>query len=42
MTRGIVSLSANAEWQDHYDWAVALLEGLNPAWLRDALDQIQA
>ena len=27
------------DWQDHYDWAVALLERLNPEWLRDALDQ---
>ena len=27
------------EWQEHYDWAVALTEGLNPAWLRDALDR---
>ena len=22
------------EWQEQYDWAVALTEGLNPAWLR--------
>ena len=27
------------DWQDHYDWAVALLEGLNPEWLRESLDQ---
>jgi hypothetical protein len=27
------------EWQEHYDWAVALTEGLNPAWLRDQLDR---
>jgi hypothetical protein len=27
------------EWQEHYDWAVALTDGLNPAWLRDALDR---
>jgi hypothetical protein len=27
------------DWQDHYEWAVALLQGLNPEWLRDALDQ---
>ena len=27
------------QWQEHYDWAVALTEGLNPAWLRDALDR---
>jgi len=30
------------EWQDHYDWAVALTEGMNPAWLRDALDKSKA
>lgn len=30
------------EWQDHYDWAVALAEGMNPAWLRDALDRFKA
>jgi hypothetical protein len=30
------------EWQDHYDWAVALAEGFNPAWLRDALDRFKA
>jgi len=27
------------EGQDHYNWAVGLTEGLNPAWLRDALDR---
>jgi hypothetical protein len=27
------------EGQDHYNWAVGLAEGLNPAWLRDALDR---
>ena len=26
------------EWQEQYDWAVALTEGLNAAWLREALD----
>jgi hypothetical protein len=26
-------------WQDQYDWAVALSDGLNPAWLRDTLDR---
>jgi hypothetical protein len=26
-------------WQERYDWAVALTEGLNPAWLREALDR---
>jgi hypothetical protein len=29
------------EWRDHYDWAVALAEGMNPAWLRDALDKFK-
>jgi hypothetical protein len=29
------------EWQDHYDWAVALADGLDPAWLRDALDRFK-
>jgi hypothetical protein len=29
------------EWQEHYAWAVALAEGLNPAWLRDALDRFR-
>ena len=28
-----------AEAQDQYDWAVALADGLDPAWLRDALDR---
>jgi hypothetical protein len=28
-----------AAWQDHFDWAVALADGLNPGWLRDALDR---
>lgn len=27
------------EWQAHYDWAVSLDDGLNPAWLRDLLDR---
>lgn len=27
------------ERQEHYDWAVSVAEGLNPAWLRDALDR---
>lgn len=27
------------ECQEHYDWAVSVAEGLNPAWLRDALDR---
>jgi hypothetical protein len=29
------------EWQEHFDWAVALAEGLNPAWLRDTLDRFK-
>jgi hypothetical protein len=28
-----------AEWQSHYDWVVTLAEGLNRAWLREALDR---
>jgi hypothetical protein len=28
-----------AEWQSQYDWVVTLDEGLNPAWLRDALNR---
>jgi hypothetical protein len=27
------------EGQGHYDWAVGLADGVNPAWLRDALDR---
>jgi hypothetical protein len=27
------------QYQDHYDWVVSVADGLNPAWLRDALDQ---
>jgi hypothetical protein len=30
------------EQQEHYDWAVALADGVNPAWLRDALDRFKA
>jgi len=30
------------KWQEHYDWAVALAEGVNAAWLRDALDRFKA
>ncbi len=26
-------------WQKHYDWALALADELNPAWLREALDR---
>jgi hypothetical protein len=28
-----------AKWQDHFFWAVSLVEGLTPAWLRGALDR---
>jgi hypothetical protein len=31
-----------AEWQEQYEWAVALAVGLNAAWLRDALDRVRA
>jgi hypothetical protein len=27
------------KWQEQYDWAMALTEGVNPAWLREALDR---
>ena len=27
------------QYQDQYDWVVSQADGLNPAWLRDALDQ---
>jgi hypothetical protein len=27
------------QYQEQYDWAVSLADGLNPAWLRNALDQ---
>jgi hypothetical protein len=27
------------EWRSQYDWAVALVDGLNPTWLRDRLDR---
>jgi hypothetical protein len=29
------------ESQDHYDWAVGLMEGLDPAWLRSSLDRFK-
>lgn len=29
------------EAQDQYDWAVALADGLDPAWLRNALDRFK-
>jgi len=27
------------EWRNHYDWAVSISEGLNPAWLRNMLNR---
>jgi hypothetical protein len=29
------------QWQEHYEWALALADELNPAWLRDALDRLK-
>jgi hypothetical protein len=29
------------KWRAHYDWAVELAEGVNPAWLREALDKFK-
>jgi hypothetical protein len=29
-------------WRSQYDWAVALADGLNPGWLRSALDRSKA
>jgi len=28
-------------WQEHYEWALALADELNPAWLREALDRFK-
>src|SRR5271156_1688556 len=28
-----------ADWQNQFDWAVSLADGLNPGWLRDALNR---
>jgi hypothetical protein len=30
------------EWQDHFDWAVSMTEGLNATWLRGELDRTRA
>lgn len=30
-----------ADWRDQYEWAVGLTEGVNAAWLRDALDRLK-
>lgn len=27
------------DWQEHYGWAMSMADGVNPAWLRDALDR---
>jgi hypothetical protein len=27
--------------QDHYDWAVGLMKGLDPEWLRNSLDRFK-
>lgn len=32
---------ATPEAQERYDWAMGLVEGLDPAWLRDALDRFR-
>jgi hypothetical protein len=29
------------KWREQYDWAVELAEGMNPAWLREALDRFR-
>jgi hypothetical protein len=31
-----------AEWQGQFDWALALTDGMNSAWLRDALDRFRS
>jgi len=28
-----------ADWKNQFDWAVSLAEGLNPGWLRNALNR---
>jgi len=30
------------EWQRQYEWALALTEGVNAAWLRDSLDRFKS
>jgi hypothetical protein len=27
------------EWQEHHNWVVSMADGLNPVWLREALDR---
>jgi len=29
----------SADWQNQFDWACSLADGLNPGWLRDALNR---
>ena len=29
------------EWQGQYEWALALTDGVNAAWLRDSLDRFK-
>jgi hypothetical protein len=31
-----------AEWQGQFDWALALTDGMNSDWLRDALDRFKS
>jgi hypothetical protein len=30
------------EWREHHNWAVESAEGMNPAWLREALDRCKS
>ncbi len=30
------------QWRRHHDWALELAEGMNPAWLREALDRFRS
>ena len=30
------------EWQRQYDWAMAMADGVNPAWLREVLDKYKS
>jgi hypothetical protein len=31
-----------AEWQNHFEWVISMTSGVNPAWLRDALDRAKS
>jgi hypothetical protein len=33
---------STAAYQEHYDWVVSMADGLDRAWLRDALDRAKA